>query len=940
MINRFSLPVEKKILIHLSPYTRFSDAWEVPREISQEGIGERFGMLLNNVSRAMTSLSVEGMVVDKLKHVKGMKRRRKAYFLTDKGTRVAEETRDSILNKRMTYLDSRSKAKTDSVEGLMEHLEKDLQLQADLLDVMEFMAVSDPFDTNGFRGFFEQRGERARFVAYTEKAPLLEDFVGREAELSSIKGILDGKGSVLLVVQGIAGIGKTSLGVKVLEAYRGRRHTFWHKIREFDTVRSVSLEVSQFMGLLGKRRLSTYARGKRALELGRLSDMLESELRGEDVLLVFDDFHNASEGLIELFSIFADIATRTDKLKILLLTRRTMSFYEIYDAGVSKLVREMSLDGLDPVSAVSFLSPMKLRKEKLDEIYELTKGSPLFLELIRSLGIKAGASNLRKFVEEAIIGNLSRYERRLLELMSVLRQPVPLDLLLSGSTEYADLSSLVKKSMVVEYPGEFSEVHDVIKEHVYRMLNADQRKGHHAEVADMYLKSSEVEEGELEEDDLINLRFEALHHLEKAEDWERALDHALRFAPWFVELNVRDIRDLLEVIPLESVPEDKIAVFHEVRGDAHKLNEDWQKALREYRKALAIGQKTGRKEDLAQLHSSIAQVQMKTELWTETLKSHKSALKLFEESRDKRGMARELIALGTTYRNMNDHQKALESYEKSLGLSEALGDKPGMAAVLNNMAILNESMGKWRKAKRLIERSLENLAETENEVERARVLFNLAGMLESRGQTSEALEALEESLTLFKGSRHEGSVSVLMRQGDIHFSSGNLPDALRCYKGARGLHALLRKSRGGPWARKRELAEGLEPAITRKLLDTLRGMEDWKRYASLLEEEIGRADDIKDEDFDVSLLVELGLALEKLEDFEGARKNLLTARKLLKARKETGGLVAVDLNLGRILRNMGETERSNEAFERALKLARKAEDKAGIEAAEAGLKEA
>jgi tetratricopeptide (TPR) repeat protein len=583
---------------------------------------------------------------------------------------------------------------------------------------------------------------------------------------------------------------------------------------------------------------------------------------------------------------------------------------------------------------------MKLRKEKLDEIYELTKGSPLFLELIRSLGLKAGAGSLRKFVEEAIIGNLSKYERRLLELMSVLRHPVPLDLLLSGSTEYADLSSLVKKSMVVEYPGEFSEVHDVIKEHVYRMLNADQRKSHHVEVADMYLKSSEVEKSELEEDDLINLRFEALYHLEKAEEWERALDHALRFTPWFIEMNVGDIKDLLEVIPLESVSVDRRGHFHEIRGDAYKLNENWKKALREYRKALAISKKTGRKEDLAQLHSSLAHVQMKTELWTDTLKSHKSALKLFKEGNDRRGMAKELIALGTTYRNMNDYSKALESYEKSLGLSESLGDKPGMAAVLNNMAILYESMGKWRKARRLVEKSLENLVDRENEVERARVLFNLAGMLESRGRTSEALEALEESLTLFKGNRHEGSVSVLLRQGDIHFSRGKMPDALRCYKGARGMQAILRKSGGGPWSKKREQTDGLEPLISRKLLDTLREMEDWKRYASLLEEVIGRADDIRGEDFDVALLVEFGLALEKLEDLEGARKNLLTARKLLKARKDTGGLVAVDLCLGRILKSMGETERSKEAFERASKLARKAGDKAGIEAAEAGLKEA
>ena len=77
MLAKLSLPVEKKILVHLSGYSKYSDAWEVPSQLSQEGMAERFNLLLNNVSRAMSSLKDDGLVSEELKHVRGTKRKRK-----------------------------------------------------------------------------------------------------------------------------------------------------------------------------------------------------------------------------------------------------------------------------------------------------------------------------------------------------------------------------------------------------------------------------------------------------------------------------------------------------------------------------------------------------------------------------------------------------------------------------------------------------------------------------------------------------------------------------------------------------------------------------------------------------------------------------------------------------------------------------------------------
>ena len=86
------LTVEKRILLHLHKYSHtYQDAWEVPNAMSQEGISEALEILLNNVSRAVKDLKTEGKVTERLAHIKGGRRKRRAYFLTEEGTRLAEE---------------------------------------------------------------------------------------------------------------------------------------------------------------------------------------------------------------------------------------------------------------------------------------------------------------------------------------------------------------------------------------------------------------------------------------------------------------------------------------------------------------------------------------------------------------------------------------------------------------------------------------------------------------------------------------------------------------------------------------------------------------------------------------------------------------------------------------------------------------------------------
>ena len=75
----------EKILLHLHKFDRFKDQIEVPPAQTQEGIAKAIGIVQRSVSTIVRKLSEEDLVYEKVTHIQGRNRRKKAYFLTDAG---------------------------------------------------------------------------------------------------------------------------------------------------------------------------------------------------------------------------------------------------------------------------------------------------------------------------------------------------------------------------------------------------------------------------------------------------------------------------------------------------------------------------------------------------------------------------------------------------------------------------------------------------------------------------------------------------------------------------------------------------------------------------------------------------------------------------------------------------------------------------------------
>src|SRR2546428_493403 len=97
--------VGERILVQLSWYLRFSDAFECPRETTQDGIAEALGISRAHAALELKRLKASARVEERMAHVAGGRTRRKVYFLTSSGAGAARALREHVRAKSVVLAD-------------------------------------------------------------------------------------------------------------------------------------------------------------------------------------------------------------------------------------------------------------------------------------------------------------------------------------------------------------------------------------------------------------------------------------------------------------------------------------------------------------------------------------------------------------------------------------------------------------------------------------------------------------------------------------------------------------------------------------------------------------------------------------------------------------------------------------------------------------------
>ncbi len=649
------LTAKERILLYLLENSPPRDTVEVSPDLTQEGVARGSRIDLRHVPQYVRPLLREGLVRERQAHVKGIRQRRKVYDLTESGRMAGNRLRERAKAELIRVQDEAGIRVMTVSEALGQ-----ARGRTSLLGLLRASLETGVVDLTHLTP-----GPPSSFVAMLSAAPRIKTFAGRQKELEALTG--EGSGPRIFIVRGVAGIGKTCLAAKACEIQRGTRNIYWRRIRTWDTSLSILAGLGDFLFLLGRPGLrSVLGRG----ETGRAADVLRQDLPGTRSVLVFDDAHEASREAMAAFQALKDAIAEAKDVRGLILTRRSLAFYDRRDAVLNELIREVDLEGLGPAEAAVLLG-----KEAADpQTAKLARrfgGHPLILELLRSgeSHPETGSrlANVGQFIEEAVYRDLSTTERKMMRLASLYRTPVPRESLFAGSDLNQDaLFSLQERGLIRRVGENAFEVHDTIREYFDSLLVGKERETQASFAADQ-LRT-------------LSSRAESSGDFASSVD---CLSNALRLA---------------------TSPADRIALL-EALGDAHERIGDLPEALKGYKGGLALSDDP---ETAARLHRKSANALIiRGDTGPASKEVDRGLQALGSTKCVERGWLR--LLQGDIAADREDWRRALASARSASAVLSEFGEKRGEAEALILLAsiLVHEPEGDAAEGERLYQTALQ-----------------------------------------------------------------------------------------------------------------------------------------------------------------------------------------------------------------------------------------
>ncbi|MDP6157071.1 MAG: hypothetical protein QF682_13185 [Candidatus Thermoplasmatota archaeon] len=506
------IKVEEKILLHLLCHDPSRiDEFNAPMELAQEGIADAIGINRTHIPRSMKRLMEMGLIQEVSRHVQGARRKRKVYYLNGKGAIAAKEISSRVLNSRVLV-----KENNTLVERTLGEIRDNVPEGMGLLDLIGSLIPVGVFDPSSFLENSDAVGENGgEYCVHPKDIPKAKRFCGRKKELFQIREQLIIDEVQMIVITGIAGIGKTSVAMQIVEEMKGKAHIFHHRFREFDTLRKIGREFAYFLAKAGYPELPQYLDSTVSLDIDSALKITLNTLKDFKALFVLDDYQKCSPRISAFVHEALKKIRPLTNVKFMIIGRERPSCYDRTEAVVGNNIFELKLQGLTKEDSRLMLGLGPDDEELLADIYRITEGHPLSIELLGS-GDRGKASrsmkDVSRYIHEEIFSKLSAEEKRIMELASIFRRPfLPEFLFIDENVSFDHIDSLLEKYLLLEGKDGI-EQHDLIREFLIRRINPSLKNRYHKWAAEQYLKGDDSKDS-----------LEAVYHLMKAGDFSDAL---------------------------------------------------------------------------------------------------------------------------------------------------------------------------------------------------------------------------------------------------------------------------------------------------------------------------------------------------------------------------------------------------------------------------------
>jgi tetratricopeptide (TPR) repeat protein len=777
MVSSAKPGVQERILLHLLDYSDYKNSVEVPFSLSQMGIANAVAIARSNVPRAIAGLKDQGLLIERQAHVKGVSRKRKAYFLTDSGMNVAEETWNELRNFPLRcILEDGNISNTNLGE-----INTILPFSMRSVDIIRYLDENCVLDVRMLSADLIERDlskhVEKQLVTSLGDLPRLRHFYGREKELDNMCNLLDARATTLMI-PGIAGIGKTTMASKLIERFMHRRNLFYHRCQDWEGSRSFFESIADWLANIGDSTFADYIATTPVPKPADSARLLIDALGGAPSLIVIDDFHKISDTTLhQTFQAMAlGLLGSEEEIGLVMFSRSFKPVVPAKDAEgrIASLV--LPLDGLDSDSGRKLLSSYEdLGEEQWLYIHGISRGHPLVLELINR-GASAGAfhETLENYVTVEIFSKLSGEQKRLLSALSIYREPVPLGALAEQDLDTDELDSLVEQGLARQVETDIYDVHDLIREFLLRSLDEKMKIDSHSKCAEWYSKAKQTP----------GFTIELIYHLINSNSNEEAAKIIVEDGRGLVSLGHMELLGLIENIELSEIILESKTSINQLQGEIMALLGRFEDAKEVFTEAQNGALKLKNVPVQAEVLSALADIALKQGNLEDALSMHNDALKNFIELGDATGAARTYNNMGYLLRRKNDRSKALESY----GEVETILEQNDNIELISAQLILARSfldLGEIERARKHALDAFERSDNSENQQIHARAQAVLGRYHAKIGDLdvashhySNALEAMGEEGDILS------MVDITILLGEVLQDAGRTEEAMEHFREA------------------------------------------------------------------------------------------------------------------------------------------------------------
>ncbi|MEZ8079446.1 MAG: tetratricopeptide repeat protein [Candidatus Poseidoniaceae archaeon] len=659
--------VQERILLHLLDYSDYKGSVEVPFSLSQMGIANAVSIARSNVPRAIAGLKDQGLLVERQAHVKGVSRKRKAYFLTEPGMNLADDTWKRLREFPFKAILEDGKI----VSTTLGNANQQLPFSMRPVDLIRYLDDNGVLDTRLLSKELVERDlskhVEKQLVTALGDLPRLRHFYGREKELDNMVSLLDARATTLLI-PGIAGIGKTTIASKLIERFMHRRNLLYHRCQDWEGSRSFFESVADWLANIGDPKFADYLAATPVPNPSEAARLLVDALEGTAALIVIDDFHKIADSTLHKTFQAMSLALlgSEEEIGLVIFSRSFKPVVPAKDAEgrIASLV--LPLDGLDSDAGRNLLTSFEsLEDEQWLHIHGLSRGHPLVLELINR-GASAGAfhETLENYVSVEIFSKLSSKQKQVLTCLAIFREPVKLEALAAQGLDTDELDSLVEQGLARGVDTETYDLHDLIREFLLRSLDDSTRKEVHNKCCDWYRSQKSTPDSSIE----------LIFHLTKCDCGEEAADLVVDKGREIVNTGHMELLGLIESIPDDNLTNLIKTKLYQLRGEVLVLLGRFLEAKEIFQQTMVFAESDSSTVIEAEVLSALADISLKQGNSDDALSMHRDALKKFIELDDAKGAARSYNNMGYLLRRRNDKPKALEAYaevEKIISQSDS-----------------------------------------------------------------------------------------------------------------------------------------------------------------------------------------------------------------------------------------------------------------------------